>query len=189
MPKSDNINNIIDHKLFTEEDIQKMCIKLGQQLTVDYAGKRPLIVGALKGAVFFLTDLVREMDVKEEIDFIDVSSYGDEIESSGEVKLVSDMATDVKNRDVLIVEDIVDTGLTLKFMKDLFKKRGAKTVKCCVLLNKDVNRRVDVDIDYYGSKVGNEFVVGYGLDFMNFYRNLNFIGVLKPEIIKLVNNK
>lgn len=189
MPKSDNINNIIDHKLFTEEDIHNMCVKLGKQLTVDYAGKKPLVIGALKGAIFFLTDLVREMDVKQEIDFIDVSSYGDEMESSGEVKLISDMTTDVKDRDVLIVEDIVDTGLTLKFMKDLLKKRGAKTVKCCVLLNKEVNRNVDVDVEYYGSKVGNEFVVGYGLDFMNFYRNISYIGVLKPEIIKLVNNK
>ena len=189
MPKNDNINNIIDHKLFSEDDIHQICVKLGKQLTTDYAGKKPLIVGALKGAIFFLTDLVREMDVKAEIDFLDVSSYGNEMESSGKVKLVSDLATDVKDRDVLIVEDIVDTGLTLDFMKELLKKRGAKSVKCCVLLNKEANRKVDVDIEYYGSKVGNEFVVGYGLDFMNFYRNLKYIGVLKPEIIKLVNNK
>ena len=189
MPKNDNINNIIDHKLFSEDDIHQTCVKLGKQLTTDYAGKKPLIVGALKGAIFFLTDLVREMDVKAEIDFLDVSSYGNEMESSGKVKLVSDLATDVKDRDVLIVEDIVDTGLTLDFMKELLKKRGAKSVKCCVLLNKEANRKVDVDIEYYGSKVGNEFVVGYGLDFMNFYRNLKYIGVLKPEIIKLVNNK
>ena len=189
MPKNDNINNIIDHKLFSEDDIHQMCVKLGKQLTTDYAGKKPLIVGALKGAIFFLTDLVREMDVKAEIDFLDVSSYGNEMESSGKVKLVSDLAADVKDRDVLIVEDIVDTGLTLDFMKELLKKRGAKSVKCCVLLNKEANRKVDVDIEYYGSKVGNEFVVGYGLDFMNFYRNLKYIGVLKPEIIKLVNNK
>ena len=189
MPKNDNINSIIDHKLFSEGDIHQMCVKLGKQLTNDYAGKKPLIVGALKGAVFFLTDLVREMDVKAEIDFLDVSSYGNEMESSGKVKLVSDLASDVKDRDVLIVEDIVDTGLTLDFMKKLLEKRGAKSVKCCVLLNKEANRNVDVDVEYYGSKVGNEFVVGYGLDFMNYYRNLRYIGVLKPEIIKLVNNK
>ena len=99
------------------------------------------------------------------------------------------MAIDVKDRDVLIVEDIIDTGLTLKYMKDLLQKRGAKNVKCCVLLNKEANRKVNVKVDYFGSKVGNEFVVGYGLDFMNFYRNLRYIGVLKPEIIKLANNK
>ncbi|RHW48945.1 hypoxanthine phosphoribosyltransferase [Lactobacillus bombicola] len=188
MPKNDNINSIIDHKLFTEDDIHKMCVKLGKQLTQDYAGKQPLVVGALKGAVFFLTDLVREMNVKEEIDFLDVSSYGNELESSGKVDLISDLQTDVKNRDVLIVEDIVDTGLTLKYVKDLLKKRGAKSVKCCVLLNKETNRRTDVEIEYYGSKVGNEFVVGYGLDFMNFYRNLRFIGVLKPEVIASLKN-
>lgn len=188
MPKNDNINSIIDHKLFTEDDIHKMCVKLGKQLTQDYAGKQPLVVGALKGAIFFLTDLVREMDVKEEIDFLDVSSYGNELESSGKVDLISDLQTDVKNRDVLIVEDIVDTGLTLKYVKDLLKKRGAKSVKCCVLLNKETNRRTDVEIEYYGSKVGNEFVVGYGLDFMNFYRNLRFIGVLKPEVIASLKN-
>ncbi|RMC40650.1 MULTISPECIES: hypoxanthine phosphoribosyltransferase [unclassified Lactobacillus] len=188
MPKNDNINSIIDHKLFTEDDIHEMCVKLGKQLTQDYAGKQPLIVGALKGAIFFLTDLVREMDVKEEIDFLDVSSYGNELESSGKVDLISDLQTDVKNRDVLIVEDIVDTGLTLKYVKDLLKKRGAKSVKCCVLLNKETNRRTDVEIEYYGSKVGNEFVVGYGLDFMNFYRNLRFIGVLKPEVIASLKN-
>ena len=189
MPKNDNIDNIIDHKLFTEDDIHQMCVKLGKQLTEDYAGKKPLVIGALKGAIFFLTDLVREMNVKEEIDFMDVSSYGDSFESSGEVKIISDLATDVKDRDVLIVEDIVDTGLTLKYMKDLLQKRGAKSVKCCVLLNKEANRKVDVEVEYYGSQVGNEFVVGYGLDFMNFYRNLRYIGVLKPEVIKLANNK
>lgn len=189
MPKNDNIDNIIDHKLFTEQDIHNMCVKLGKQLTEDYAGKKPLIVGALKGAIFFLTDLVREMNVKEQIDFMDVSSYGDSLESSGQVKIISDLATDVKDRDVLIVEDIVDTGLTLKFMKELLKKRGAKSVKCCVLLNKEANRQIDIDVEYYGSKVGNEFVVGYGLDFMSFYRNLRYIGVLKPEAIKLAANK
>ncbi|BDR60115.1 hypoxanthine phosphoribosyltransferase [Lactobacillus xylocopicola] len=189
MPKNDNINNIIDHKLFTEDDIHAMCVKLGRQLTTDYAGKKPLVVGALKGAIFFLTDLVREMDVKEEIDFLDVSSYGDSLESTGKVKLISDLVTDVQGRDVLIVEDIVDTGLTLKYMKDLLKKRGARSVKCCVLLNKESRRRVDVEIEYYGSTVHNEFVVGYGLDFMGYYRNLRYIGVLKAEFIKLANNK
>lgn len=189
MPKNDNIKNIIDHKLFTEDDIHQICVRLGKQLTKDYAGKKPLVVGALKGAIFFLTDLVREMDVKEEIDFLDVSSYGNNFESTGQVTLTSDLSTNVKGRDVLIVEDIVDTGLTLQYMKNLLKKRGAKSVKCCVLLNKEANRKSKVDIDYYGAKVGNEFVVGYGLDFLNCYRNLRFIGVVKPEIIKLSKNK
>ena len=127
--------------------------------------------------------------VAHQLDFIDVSSYGDGFESTGKVKIVTDLATDVKDRDVLIVEDIVDTGLTLKFMKDLIKKRGAKSVKCCAMLNKEARRNVDVDLEYYGSKVGNEFVVGYGLDFLNMYRNIPYVGVLKPEVIQKYVNK
>ena len=189
MDKADNINDIIDHKLFSEDDIHEMCVRLGKQLTEDYAGKKPLVVGALKGAIYFLTDLTRQMDVAHQLDFIDVSSYGDGFESTGKVKIVTDLATDVKDRDVLIVEDIVDTGLTLKFMKDLIKKRGAKSVKCCAMLNKEARRNVDVDLEYYGSKVGNEFVVGYGLDFLNMYRNIPYVGVLKPEVIQKYVNK
>lgn len=184
MTKCDNLDRIIDKKLFSEDDIHQMCVRLGKKLTEDYAGKNPIVVGALKGAVYFLTDVTRQMDVEHQLDFLDVSSYGDSMESSGEVKIVSDMAADVKDRDVLIVEDIIDTGLTLKFMKDLLKKRGAKSVKCCALLNKEARRSLDVEVEYYGSDVGNEFVVGYGLDFMNKYRNLPYIGVLKPEIIQ-----
>lgn len=183
MTKSDNINEIIDHKLFTEDDIHQMCVKLGKQLTADYAGKKPLVVGALKGAIYFLTDVTRQMDVAHQLDFLDVSSYGNGFESTGKIKVVTDLSADVKDRDVLIIEDIVDTGLTLKYMKDLIKQRGAKSVKCCALLNKDARRTTDVTVDYYGSKVGNEFVVGYGLDFLNMYRNIPYIGVLKPEII------
>lgn len=184
MVKGDNINDIIDHKLFSEDDIHEMCVRLGKQLTEDYAGKKPLVVGALKGAIYFLTDLTRQMDVAHQLDFLDVSSYGDGFESTGKIKVVTDLAADVKDRDVLIIEDIVDTGLTLKFMKDLIKGRGAKSVKCCAMLNKEARRNVDVDVDYYGSKVGNEFVVGYGLDFLNMYRNLPYVGVLKPEVIQ-----
>lgn len=189
MSNSDNIDQIIDHVLFSKEEIAACCQRLGKQLTNDYAGKRPVVVGALKGAIFFVTDLLRQMDVKHELDFIDVSSYGNGFESTGKVRVISDVATEIKGRDVLIVEDIVDTGLTLKFMKDLFLKRGAKSVKCCVLLNKTANRNVDIDVDYYGFHVGNEFVVGYGMDFLNMYRNIPYIGVLKPEIIKKYINK
>ncbi len=189
MVKSDHIDDIIDHKLFTESEIHQLCLKLGQKLTAAYAGKRPLVVGALKGAVYFLTDLTRQMDVAEQLDFLDVSSYGNGFASTGKVKLISDLATSVKDRDVLIVEDIVDTGLTLQYMKNLLKKRGAKSVKCCVLLNKEVHRTHDVKIDYYGAKVGDEFVVGYGMDFLNMYRNLPYVGVLKPEIIQKYANR
>ncbi len=183
MVKSDNIDEIIDHKLFSEDDIHEMCERLGKELTEDYAGKKPIVVGALKGAIYFLTDVTRHMNVAHQLDFLDVSSYGDGFESTGKVKIITDLSADVKDRDVLIIEDIIDTGLTLKYMKDLIKERGAKSVKCCALLNKEARRTTEVTVDYYGSKVGNEFVVGYGLDFLNMYRNIPYIGVLKPEII------
>ena len=183
MVKSDNIDEIIDHKLFSEDDIHEMCERLGKELTEDYAGKKPIVVGALKGAIYFLTFVTRHMNVAHQLDFLDVSSYGDGFESTGKVKIITDLSADVKDRDVLIIEDIVDTGLTLKYMKDLIKERGAKSVKCCALLNKEARRTTEVTVDYYGSKVGNEFVVGYGLDFLNMYRNIPYIGVLKPEII------
>ena len=183
MVKSDNIDEIIDHKLFSEDDIHEMCERLGKELTEDYAGKKPIVVGALKGAIYFLTDVTRHMNVAHQLDFLDVSSYGDGFESTGKVKIITDLSADVKDRGVLIIEDIVDTGLTLKYMKDLIKERGAKSVKCCALLNKEARRTTEVTVDYYGSKVGNEFVVGYGLDFLNMYRNIPYIGVLKPEII------
>ncbi len=181
---ADHINDIIDHVLYSKEDIQQMTKRLGHQLTKDYAGKDPLVVGVLKGAAFFMTDLVREMDVKMQNDFMDVSSYGDGFESTGKVKLIIDLQAEVKDRDVLLVEDIVDTGLTLKFMEDLISKRGAKSVKCCALLNKTARRINDVVVDYYGANVANEFVVGYGLDYLNEYRNIPYIGVVKPEVIK-----
>lgn len=182
--QADHIDDIIERTFFSQEDIHAMCVKLGQQLTQDYAGKDPVFVGALTGAVFFMTDLLRETDLKCQMDFIDVSSYGDGFESNGKVKLVSDISTDIKGREVVIVEDIVDSGHSMKFMKDHFKELGAKSVKCVALLNKDARRVSDVVVDYYGSKVENEFVVGYGLDFYDQFRNLPYIGVVKPEVIE-----
>ena len=189
MQNSDNIDNIIDRVLFSQDDIEEICQRLGKQLTEDYAGKFPLVIGVLKGAVYFMTDLTRHMNVKMQNDFMDVSSYGDGFESTGKVRLDIDVQADVKGRDVLLVEDIVDTGHTLKFMKDLLIERGAKSVKCCALLNKTERRGDDVVVDYYGSKVENEFVVGYGLDYLNAYRNLPYVGVLKPEVIQANLNR
>ncbi|MDD6419861.1 MAG: hypoxanthine phosphoribosyltransferase [Lactobacillus delbrueckii] len=184
-----SIHDAVDHKLYSEEDIAEMNKRLGQQLTKDYAGKRVLVVGALKGAIFFLTDLLREMDLACDIDFIDVSSYGNGTESSGKITVTHDLEADVTGRDVLIVEDIVDTGLTLKFMKDELLSRGANSVKCCVLLNKTARRTTEVDVEYYGTHVGNEFVIGYGMDFAGLYRNLPYIGVIKPEVVEEFSSK
>ncbi len=185
----DNIEDILESTLFSRDDIHEMCVRLGKQLTEDYAGKEPVLVGALTGAIFFMTDLAREMDVRCKMDFIDVSSYGNGTESSGKVKLVKDVTTDVKGKDILIIEDIVDTGHTLKFMKEHFISLGAKSVKCVALLNKPSRRVDNVSVDYYGSEVENQFVVGYGLDFYNMFRNIPYIGVVKPEVIQAYANK
>ena len=184
-----SIHDAVDHKLFREEDIDEMTTRLGKQLTKDYAGKRVLVVGALKGAIFFMVDLLKKMDLPCDIDFIDVSSYGNGTESSGKITVTHDLEADVTGRDVLIVEDIVDTGLTLKFMKDEMIKRGAKSVKCCVLLNKTARRTTEVEVEYYGTHVGNEFVIGYGMDFAGLYRNLPYVGVIKPQVVEEFSKK
>ena len=184
-----SIHDAVDHKLFSEEDIDEMTTRLGKQLSKDYAGKRVLVVGALKGAIFFMVDLLKKMDLPCDIDFIDVSSYGNGTESSGKITVTHDLEADVTGRDVLIVEDIVDTGLTLKFMKDEMIKRGAKSVKCCVLLNKTARRTTEVEVEYYGTHVGNEFVIGYGMDFAGLYRNLPYVGVIKPQVVEEFSKK
>ena len=150
--------------LYSQDDIHAITTRLGAELKRDYAGKNPLVVCILKGAIMFMTDLVREIDDYMELDFMDVSSYGDATESSGEVKIIKDLDASVKDRDVLIVEDIVDTG------------------RICALMDKPEGRVVDVQADYVGTTVPNEFVVGYGLDYAERYRNLPYIGVLKPEV-------
>ncbi|KRN19699.1 hpt protein [Pediococcus claussenii] len=157
-------------------------MRLGEQLTTDYADKQPLVISVLSGAVFFTTDVVREMDVYADMDFIDVSSYNGGLESSGNIDLVTDLSTDVKGRDILIIEDIVDTGRTLKYIIELLYKRNAKSVKVCALMDKPTGRKIEVKADYVGFVVPDEFVVGYGLDYKGLYRNLPYVGVLKPEI-------
>jgi hypoxanthine phosphoribosyltransferase/bifunctional protein TilS/HprT len=155
---------------------------LGKELTAEYADKNPLVVGVLKGAVPFMADIVREMDCYLELDFMDVSSYGNATVSSGEVKIIKDLDTNVEGRDMLIVEDIIDSGRTLAYLVDLFKYRKAKSVRIVTLLDKPEGRVVDIEADYIGFDVPNEFVVGYGLDYAEQYRNLPYVGVLKPSV-------
>ncbi|AXY26535.1 hypoxanthine phosphoribosyltransferase [Suicoccus acidiformans] len=173
----------IQEVLVTREEIAEAVRKLGQQITQDYQGKELLVVGVLRGAAIFLTDIIREIDLYVEIDFMDVSSYGAGTESSGEVKIIKDLDTKVEGRNILVVEDIIDTGRTLRYLVDLLKYRKANSVKVCALLDKP-ERRVIKDLvpDYVGLEVPDEFVVGYGLDFDQKYRNLPYIGVLKPEL-------
>ncbi|MBE8863420.1 hypoxanthine phosphoribosyltransferase, partial [Enterococcus faecium] len=156
--------------------------ELGKELTETYKDSNPLVVGVLKGAVPFMADIIRSIDAYLELDFMDVSSYGNATVSSGEVKIVKDLDTNVEGRDLLIVEDIIDSGRTLAYLVDLFKYRKANSVKIVTLLDKPEGRVVDIEADYVGFNVPNEFVVGYGLDYAEAYRNLPYIGVLKPSV-------
>ena len=176
------MDNDIEKILFTSEDIKTAVQKLGQKLTEDYQDKNPVVVGILRGAAPFMIDLIRAMDCYMEIDFMAVSSYGDDTESSGTVKIIKDLDTDVTDRHVLIVEDIIDSGRTAQALRKLFAAKNAASVKICSLLDKPGWREVDVHADYVGIDTPNEFVVGYGLDFRQQYRNLPYIGVLKPEV-------
>lgn len=174
--------NDIEKVLITREQIKTRCEELGKELKEKFDGQTPLVVGVLKGAVPFMADIIREMDSHVEIDFMDVSSYGNATVSSGEVKIVKDLDTNVAGRDMLIVEDIIDSGRTLAYLVDLFKYRKANSITIVTLLDKPEGRVVDIEADYVGFDVPNEFVVGYGLDYCERYRNLPYVGVLKPEI-------
>lgn len=173
----------IKEVLVTKEQLEEAIERLGKQLTEDYQGKEVVVVGILRGAALFMADIIRSMDCYLEIDFMDVSSYGEEFVSSGEVKIVKDLDTRVEGRDILIVEDIIDTGRTLNYIVELLRYRKANDVKVVTLLDKPERRIIpDLIPDYVGIEVPNEFLVGYGLDYKQKYRNLPYIGVLKPEI-------
>jgi len=172
----------IQKVLISEEEINEKVRELGAELSEQYRDRNPLVVCILKGAAPFMTDLIKRMEIPLEMDFMDVSSYGNSTKSSGEVKIVKDLNTSLEGRDVLIVEDIIDSGLTLKYLIELFHHRKAKSVKIVTLLDKPHNRKVDLVPDLTGFVVPDEFVVGYGLDYAEKYRNLPFVGVLKPEV-------
>lgn len=172
----------IKEVLFTREEIKNKCAEIGKQLTKEYEGKFPLVIGVLKGATPFMADLSRYIDTHLEMDFMDVSSYGSSTRSSGEVKIVKDLDAKVEGRDLLIVEDIIDSGLTLSYLVDLFKYRQANSVKIVTLLDKPTGRTAKIKADIIGFEVPNAFVVGYGLDYDEKYRNLPYIGVLKSNV-------
>mgnify|MGYP001393102615 CR=1 FL=1 len=176
------MNQDIEKVLYSQAQIAAACKKLGEQLTTEYAQKRPLVICVLKGATLFMADLIRYIKTYLEIDFMDVSSYGDGTESSGSVKILKDLDASVAQRDVLIVEDIIDTGTTLAYLVNLLKMRQAKSIKICTLLDKPERREKKISPDYFGFKVPNDFVVGYGLDYQGFYRNLPYVGILKREV-------
>ncbi|MCC8433634.1 hypoxanthine phosphoribosyltransferase [Brevibacillus sp. M2.1A] len=176
------MNQDIEKILLSEEDIAVKVRELGERLAAEYKDKNPLVICVLKGAVIFMADLIRHMNIPCEMDFMAVSSYGSGTESSGMVKILKDLDTSVQSRHVLVVEDIMDSGLTLSRLVELLRHREAASVKVVTLLNKPERRKVDISPDYKGYDVPDEFVVGYGLDYAEHYRNLPYIGVLKPEV-------
>jgi hypoxanthine phosphoribosyltransferase len=165
--------------LIPTEEITKRISELGAEIARDYAGRNPLLIGVLKGACLFLSDLMRAADIPLNVEFIAISSYGAEMRTSGEVRILKDLDVAIEGRHILVVEDIVDTGLTLSYLLANLKSRGAETVKLAALLDKYERREKEVPIDYLGFKIPDKFVVGYGLDFAERYRNLPFIAVLK----------
>lgn len=172
----------IQEVLITEEMIQQRVKELGQQISQDYAGKTPIIVSILKGGVYFLCDLTRAMTVPHIIDFMVVSSYGDSQETSGIVRMVKDLKEDIRHRHVILIEDIIDTGLTVDYLLKNLRTREPASLEICSFLSKPERRKINVPVNYIGYEVPDKFVVGYGLDFKQMYRNLPFICVLKPEM-------
>lgn len=168
--------------LVSEEQLKAKVAELGAQISRDYEGKNLIMVAILKGSVIFMADLMRAVTLPAKIDFMVVSSYGSGTNTSGLVKIIKDFDQDLAGKDVLIVEDILDTGVTLSNLKPMLMLRNPNSIKICTILNKPSRRKADIEPDYCGFNVPDEFVVGYGLDYDEKYRNLPFIGVLKPEV-------
>jgi hypoxanthine phosphoribosyltransferase len=176
------MRNDISTILLDEQTIQAKVIELGKRISEDYKDCVPVLICILRGGVVFLSDLMKKISIPVEIDFLSLSSYGDSTESSGVVKIRKDIDSDISGKKVIIVEDIIDSGLTLKYLKDYFQKHNPSSVRICTLLDKPKAHKTELHIDYCGFEIGNEFVVGYGLDYAEKYRNLPYIGILKEEI-------
>ncbi len=176
------MNKDIREILISEEALKAKIAELGAKITEDYKGKELLLVCVLKGAVIFVSDLMRHIDLPLDIDFMAISSYGSETKSSGVVRILKDLNTGIEGKHVLIVEDIIDSGLTLSYLVDNLRSRGPESVEICTILDKPERRSIDLDIKYTGFQVPDEFVVGYGLDYAEKYRNLPYIAVLKEEV-------
>ena len=173
----------VETVLFSEEDIAAMVKRMGEEISRDYAGRDLVLIAVLRGAVVFMGDLMRAIDCPVAIDFMAVSSYGDGAKSSGIVRIIKDLDIDIKDRDVLIVEDILDSGLTLKYLMANLASRGPASLEVCTFLWKDVEgKQAAIDPKYVGTHCPDEFVVAYGLDYAERYRNLPYVGILKPEV-------
>jgi hypoxanthine phosphoribosyltransferase len=168
--------------LFDEDQIKARTRDLGHRISKDYEGKVPVLIGILKGGFMFMADLIRSMDIPMEVDFMAISSYGSGVTSSGAVKIRKDIDVNIEGRHVIVVEDIIDSGLSIRYIRDYLMRHKPSSVKVCALLNKPKAHAKDLNIDYVGFDIGNEFVVGYGLDYDGLYRNLPYIGILKESI-------
>lgn len=176
------MHNVIQEVLITEEQLQTRIAELGKELAKDYEGKTPIFLGVLKGAINFFADMVRATPIPCEYEFMAVSSYGAATISSGTIKLTKDITTDIKGRHIVILEDILDTGHTLNFVMQHLLEKEPASLKICTLLDKPERRKVPITADYIGFTIPNRFVVGYGLDYDEIYRNIPYIGILKPEV-------
>ena len=176
------MEDVIKQVLVSEEEIAKKVEELAKKITEDYKGKDLLLVGILKGSVIFMSALAQKIEFPVQMDFMAVSSYGKSSTSTGEVRINKDLDFSVEDRNLLIIEDIIDTGYTLGYLIDKLKKRGAKSIKVCTLLDKPDRRKVDINVDYLGFVIPDEFIVGYGLDYAEQYRNLPYVAALKEEV-------
>lgn len=168
--------------LFTAEQIQEIVERIGKQISEDYADKDLIMISVLKGSLMFMADLMRSVTIPCSIDFLSVTSYGSGTTTTGEVRILKDLDITLEGKDVLVVEDILDSGMTLSFLLKSLQARNPRSIRLCTLLDKPERRRVDIKADYVGVQVPDKFIVGYGLDYAEKYRNLPYIGVLKPEI-------
>ncbi|NLK22300.1 MAG: hypoxanthine phosphoribosyltransferase [Epulopiscium sp.] len=176
------MKNDIKKILFTEEELAKRVQELGEIISKDYEGEEITVIGILKGSNIFMGDLIRKIDIPVYIDFMVVSSYGQSTESSGVVRVLKDLEQDIEGKNILIVEDVIDTGLTLNYLKENLLRRNPKSLRICSLLDKPARRKVDLFIDYIGFEIPDEFIVGYGIDYAEKYRSLPYVAVLKNEI-------
>jgi hypoxanthine phosphoribosyltransferase len=172
----------VEEVLLTGEEVLARVVELGAQLAADYEGRDPVLVSVLKGSIIFLADLVRAMPIPLSIDLMEVSSYGASTESSGQVRILKDLSTSIAGREVIVVEDIIDTGLTLNYLLRYLDDKGPASVRICCLLDKPARRLAPIQIDYRGFTIPDRFVIGYGLDYGEHYRNLPYIGVLRPSV-------
>jgi len=177
------LQRAVGEVLIDEESLQRRIVELGEEISADYGGRDLLLVGVLKGAVFFLADLMRSLTIPCEIDFMAISSYGASTDSSGVVRILKDLDINIEGRDVLVVEDIIDSGLTLSYLIRNLEARGPASLEICALLTKPERREIDVPVRYTGFEIPNRFVIGYGLDFAERYRNLPYVGVLDPALV------